>query len=274
MTSSPALRRFDFDDDEALDSVEVPAAVVCARCGRPDCPGCEPIDETTLPSGVISIVPWERPGQSAWTRLWATARSATRSAPQFFQSLPPGETAPALLYAVVSELCAVSSWALTLAAILAALAPDVALRLLMNGQGQTILMRVFLVATFGFTTVLVVGHVVYGFALDVGVQRVGGRSHRSQALRYGLYTTGWDILTSPLGFVVSLFAEGPKATLALVPLSVEVPGRAATAFLRGIYRLEEPQLGRARRYGTMVAVAVSVAAAFVVLALLMVSIIV
>jgi len=163
---------------------------------------------------------------------------------------------------------------LLLAVVLAALSPEVALALLMDGQGQTILLRLFLVATIGFTTVLVVGHVVYGLALDVGVQRVGGRSHRSQALRYGLYTTGWDILTSPLGFVVSLFADGPKAALALIPLSVEVPGRAATAFLRGIYRLEEPRLGRARRHGTMVAVAVSVAAAFVVLALLMVSVIV
>ncbi len=273
MSSPPAARRVEPGDDDSLDTVEVPAAVVCARCGRPDCPGCEPLDETTLPSGVISIVPWERPGLSAWARLWATARAATRSAPAFFQNLPPGATGPATLFAIVSELCAVASWSIVLVGLAAALAPQLTLQLISHGATQLILLRLFLVGTLGFTAVLVVGHLVYGYALDVGVQRQGGRSHRSQALRYGLYSTGWDILTSPIGFVVSLVFEGPKAALSLIPLSIEVPGRAATAFLRGIYKLEEPGLGRARRYGTMVAVAVSVAAAFVVLALLMVAII-
>ena len=273
MSHPPAARRREIDDDDAIDSVEVPAAVVCARCGRPDCPGCEPLDETTLPSGVISIVPWERPGQSAWKRLWATARSATRSAPQFFQSLPPGQLGPAVLFAVVSELCAVCSWGLLLALLLAAPSPQLAIRLLADGQAQLILMRLFLIGTLGFTAVLVIGHLVYGLALDVGAQRVGARSHRSQALRYGLYSTGWDILTSPLGFIVSLFAEGPRAALALLPLSIEVPGRAATALLRGIYKLEQSRLIRARRYGTTVAIAASVAAAFVVLALLMLAVV-
>lgn len=273
MSSPPAARRHVLDDDESIDSVEVPAAVVCARCGQPDCPGCEPIDETTLPSGVISIVPWERPGQSAWKRLWATSRAATRSAPQFFQSLPPGNVGAAVLFAVVSELCAVCSWGLVLAGVLAVPSPQLAMQLLTDGQAQLILLRLFLIGTLGFTAVLVVGHLVYGLALDVGAQRVGARSHRSQAMRYGLYSTGWDILTSPLGFVVSLFAEGPKAALALVPLSIEVPGRAATALLRGVYKLDQPRLVRAKRYGTTVAVAVSVAAAFVVLALLMLAVI-
>ncbi|MFW5739625.1 MAG: hypothetical protein ACOC1F_04600, partial [Myxococcota bacterium] len=65
-----------------------------------------------------------------------------------------------------------------------------------------------------------------------------------------------------------VFAEGPKAAIALVPLSIDVPSRASTALLRGIYKLEPPKLVRARRFGTTIAVAVSVAAAFVVLAML------
>lgn len=265
---SPALRPVEAGEDEAIDCVEVPAAVVCARCGRPDCPGCEPIDETTLPSGVISIVPWERPGPSVWARLWATARATTRSAPQFFQSLPPGDHGPAVIFAVVSELVAVTSWLMVLAALLAALDPHVALRLLSDAEAQMILLRVFLVAVLGFCTVLVIGHAVYGLALDAGARRMGGRPHRSQALRFGLYSAGWDILTSPLGFIVSLFSEGLRPALSLVPMSIDVPGRAATAFLRGIYKLEDLPLKRARQFGTSIAVASSVAAAFVVLALL------
>jgi hypothetical protein len=260
-------------DEDALDSVEVPAAVVCARCGQPDCPGCEPLDETTLPSGVISIVPWERPGQSAWTRLWSTARASTRAAPQFFQSLPPGDHAPGVLFAVVSELCAVASWALLLAGVLAIPFSGFWLQLLMDPNGQMLLLRVVLVGTIGFTAVLVTGHVVYGLALDAGARRHGGRSHRSQAMRFGLYSTGWDLLTSPLGFVVSLIAEGPRAAFALVPLSVDAPGLAATAFLRGVYKIEGPAASRVRRIGAVIAIASSVFTAFLVLALLIAAVV-
>ncbi len=272
MTSHPALRKV-VPDEDAFDSVEVPAAVVCARCGQPDCPGCEPLDETTLPSGVISIVPWERPGQSAWTRLWATARATTRAAPQFFQSLPPGDHAPGVLFAVVSELLAVVSWALVFAGVIVVPAWGFWATLLMDPNAQMTLVRVVLVGTIGFTSVLVTGHVVYGLALDAGARRVGGRLHRSQALRFGLYSTGWDLLTSPLGFLVSLIAEGPRAALALVPLSVDVPGRAATAFLRGVYQIEGSAVSRVRRIGAAVAITSSVLTAFVVLAVLIAAVV-
>jgi len=272
MASRPALRQVGYHED-VLDSVEVPAAVVCARCGKPDCPGCESLDETTLPSGIISIVPWERPGQSTWVKLWLTARATTRSAPQFFQSLPPGDHAPAFLFAVVAELCAVVSWALLLGVLLVLPAPDVALRWLADPHGQMILLRVFLVGTLGFTAVLVVGHAVYGAALDAGARRAGARSHASQALRYGLYAAGWDLLTSPLGFIVALVGEGPRAAAGLVTVSMGLPGRAATAFLRGIYRLEDPGLTHARNHGTAVAVGLSVVGAVAVLVLLVAAVV-
>jgi hypothetical protein len=265
MGLQPAIRPVDPVDEEALDSVEVPAAVVCARCGRPDCPGCESLEENTLPSGVISIVPWERPGMSAWSRIWSTARAATRAAPQFFESLPPGDLGPAIRFAVLSELAAIVSWTLVLSLLLIAIAPSLAWSVLQHPRGQAIALRLLLVGTLGFTTVLVGGHLLYGLALDTGARRCGARPHRSQAMRYGLYSTGWDILTSPIGFLVSLVGEGPRATAALVPLAVDVPGKAATAFLRGIYKLDEPALGRARRFGTAIAVVASVVSAVIVL---------
>ena len=61
-------------DDPGLDFVEVPAAVVCASCGKPDCAGCLDVAETTNASGVVAIIPWERPGLGWLTRLGATAR--------------------------------------------------------------------------------------------------------------------------------------------------------------------------------------------------------
>jgi len=42
------------------DAFDVPAAVLCAVCGQADCSGCSPADEQA--SGVMAIVPWERPG--------------------------------------------------------------------------------------------------------------------------------------------------------------------------------------------------------------------
>src|SRR5689334_16149532 len=72
-------------DDEAIDSFfEVPAAVLCAYCGEGDCPGCAVAEEQG--SGVIAIVPWERPGAGVWPRLWATARATTHGAEAFFSA--------------------------------------------------------------------------------------------------------------------------------------------------------------------------------------------
>src|SRR5215813_12660054 len=82
-------------DDGALDWADVPAAVVCAFCGKPDCSGCIAVEEPTNASGVVAILPWERPGLGLVTRLWATARLATLSHREMFASLPEGALRPA-----------------------------------------------------------------------------------------------------------------------------------------------------------------------------------
>ena len=97
-------------DEEAVDSIDVPAAVVCALCGRGDCPGCIE-DERTGASGVIAIIPWERP-QSPWqTRFFATVQATTRGAEGFFCAMPDGAVSPALRFAVLAETFAVASTA-------------------------------------------------------------------------------------------------------------------------------------------------------------------
>ena len=98
----------------------MPATVVCAHCGDADCPGC--LNEITR-SGVVAVVPWERPGTSSWTRLWATARATTFDADRFFETLPDGPLAPALRFAVISEMIASTAMGLLLFVPLAVLAP-------------------------------------------------------------------------------------------------------------------------------------------------------
>src|SRR5450432_2584039 len=94
-------------DDSAFDLIEVPAAVVCAACGNPDCAGCG-VEEPTHASGVMAIIPWERPGVGLLRRLWQTSYLATTHARTFFGSLPEGDMSAALAFALVCETVAVS----------------------------------------------------------------------------------------------------------------------------------------------------------------------
>ncbi len=260
-------------EEDGVDSIEVPAAVVCARCGKPDCLGCEPLDDTTLPSGVVAIVPWERPGASAWTRLWSTAGLVTRSSPQFFRALPKGEAAPATMFAVVSELAAIGSSAVVLMMLVAALAPSFVSTLLSTAPGQAIAARLLLVGVPGFAAIMILAHVTLGLAMNHASVRLGGKNRKSQAMRFGLYSTGWDLMTSPFGLLVSLFAEGPRSVVSLLPLSVGVASHAALAFARGVLQLDEAGALQARRFGTRVAMAftfASVALLLLILAILIV----
>ena len=54
-------------DEGALELSEVPATVVCATCGLPECNF--DIDLLSSFSGVMAIVPWEWPGGTVLSRL-------------------------------------------------------------------------------------------------------------------------------------------------------------------------------------------------------------
>jgi hypothetical protein len=218
------------------DFVEVPAAVVCALCGDPDCMGCA---EERSRSGVIAIVAWERPGP-ALARLWATAKSASVSAEAFFEALPDGPIMPALRFAFFAELVASASMLAMFAGI--AFALFALLGILPDGMSLSIALRVALVAVFGLTTLLVAAHATHGLALDKGARRVSsGDPKWSRALRFGLYAAGWDLVLGPVGFVVLLFREGPKAAFGLARVALRLPTRSSLAFLRGAYRIEPDQ---------------------------------
>src|ERR1041384_3129252 len=99
-------------DEGALELAEVPATVVCATCGLPEC-NCE-VDRPSAFSGVVAIVPWERPGSTLLTRLWAPAKLGALSPGAFFSALPPGGVAAPLAFAVLAELLAALGLSATL----------------------------------------------------------------------------------------------------------------------------------------------------------------
>jgi hypothetical protein len=237
-------------NDELLDS-EVPAAVVCAHCGDADCPGC--LEEQTR-SGVVAVVAWERPGTGAMTRLWATARATTLDAERFFESLPDGPMAPALRFAVVSEVLASGAMAVAALVPIALIAPGWLGQSLLHETAAVV--RLAVAGVPGLAALLVAAHVAHGWALDLGARRSGVRGATSRAVRFGLYSAGWDLVIGPLGVVIVGLMEGFRAARSVASVGLGLPGRSARAFLRGCYRLEGPSAAGALR-ASYVAAAIS-----------------
>lgn len=248
--------------EEPPDIFDVPAAVLCARCGQPDCAGCEdPADEG---SGVVAIVPWERPG-GTWKRLWGTARATTLSAETFFAALPDGPVRPAASFAVLAELLAVASIFLVLVPLVALALPGLAAAIVSDPGVRSRAVFWTAVAIPSLAVWMVIAHAAHGYALDIGARRAGGRSQKRRALRFGLYACGWDLMSGPFGAIAAAFAEGRKAAGAALSASMRVPTRATIALLQGVYQLSPTAMPVARRFATIGAGVVTVVSAILVL---------
>jgi hypothetical protein len=248
------------DGDELADS-EVPAAVVCARCGNADCPGCA---HEGYRSGIVAVVPWERPGVSAPQRLWATARAATFDAERFFESLPDGPIDSAIGFAVASEMIAVSTMGIALLVPLGLLAPSWMRHVLVDRWA--LLLRLLVAGAPLIGTLLVFAHLAHGWALHLGARRSVPHSRSRRALRFGLYSTGWDLVIGPIGGIVALFKNGPGAALSIAGLAQGLPTRSAKAFLRGCYGLSGDAARGALRASMVAAIAVTLVGAIAVVA--------
>jgi len=254
VSDRPLLR-----EDDAFD---VPATVVCALCGDADCPGCA--NERSR-SGIVSIVAWERPGP-ALGRMWSTARSASMEAEPFFATLPDGPIAPALRFALLSELFAAASMLVLWASFAAALAPSWLAHLVLDPAARTTTLRTVLLGVPALAGMLVLAHAAHGLALDVGARKVGARSAKRRALRFGLYATGWDVVIGPLGAVVLGIRGGLHSAFGVSQLAVGLPGRSARAFLRGAYGLDGASAARAIRTSHVTAIVVTLLGAIAILA--------
>ena len=222
-------------DDSAFDLIDVPAAVVCASCGNPDCSGCG-VEEQTNASGVMAIIPWERPGVGLLRRLWQTSHLATTHARSFFGSLPDGDLSAALAFAFVCETVAVSGLGLGASALALALLPDLpSLMLSDHALGMTIVRGVSFGALLLIVAMVSV-HAAHGVALDFAARRYGARK-RGRGLRFGLYACGWDLITLPFGLIALALLEGLPAARRALPLGLTAPLQSAEAYLAGVHGL-------------------------------------
>lgn len=254
------------EDDAAFD---VPAAVLCAFCGEADCMGgCS--HENEQGSGVVAIIPWERPGTSVWSRLWATATASTQGAQTFFAALPDGEIPPAMRFAILAETLAVVSMIALFVPLAAIALPNLALEVMVNPALRFSALCSFAIGVPVLAAWMVFAHATHGAALDVGARRHGGRPQRRRAVRFGLYACGWDLMAGPLGAAMLLSSKGYRAMAELVGFSVHVPGNASRAFLEGVYGLPADAAARAQKSGSMSAVMLAILSGFGVVTLILI----
>ncbi len=240
-------RRFEENDETRIasvpperpsspDLVDVPAAVICVFCGDTDCPGCDGAHEER--SGIVAIVPWERPGVPMLARLWSTARATTLDAESFFETMPDGPLMPALRFAALAELLASTAALVAFLVVALAVAPAWVAHLALDPSARSIAARLLVLGLPAFAGLLVVAHVAHAWSIDVGAKRQGARGDRSRALRFGLYACGWDLVMGPVGAIVVAIKDGARAALGLAGRLSGLPTRATFAFLRGCYRLD------------------------------------
>jgi hypothetical protein len=233
-------------DHALLELSDVPAAVVCAACGQPDCPGCLALEESTHASGVVAIVPWERPGLSVLSRLWATARLATLSPREMFSGLPDGGLRAPLTFGILAEALAVAGLAPVFVG-LTLVAPDIVKVALNDPAVREFLLRAGSIAGPALALLMVALHVVHGVAIDRAARRAGSRK-RGRGVRFGLYSCGWDLVTLPLGLLAVALGDGPSAAGRALAAALTTPSLATRAYLGGCHALDHARARSAARH--------------------------
>ena len=256
-------REFRTREDAIDDSIDVPAAVICATCGDAACTGCE---HELSRSGIVAMVAWERPGTPVLSRLWATARATTMTGDTFFELLPDGPIGPALRFALTVELIAALGFVVSAVPFVFLIAPTWLKHIVLDGGARDVAMRVGVMGVPSLAVLLVAAHAAHGLALEHGARKAGGKGARSRALRFGLYASGWDLVLGPMGAVILAFKEGIGASLRMLTLGVGLPGRCTRAFLRGCYGLQGDRAERANRSASLAAVLATIVGAFAILA--------
>jgi hypothetical protein len=193
--------------------------------------------------------------------LWKTAHSSVVEGEAFFSGLADGALGRAFGFAFVCELLAVGSlvavWALSTYAV----APDLIVALWYDDDLRVPVFATLALCVPGLASTMVLLHVVWGAGVELGLRLQGEPVRLSHALRYALYSCGWDLLTSPRGLCAAAFTRGPAQGFRDVRAAVRVPRIATRAFLTGARRLTDDQARRAVWTGAAITGALIVSAA-------------
>jgi hypothetical protein len=231
-------------DEGALELSEVPATVVCATCGLPEC-NCES-DRPSAFSGVVAIVPWERPGGTVMSRLWATAKLGTLSPAPFFSALPPGGLLSPFLFGLLAETLSALGLCATVGGVALLVLPAIGGELVRNPELRSIVLRAAAWGIPGLASAMVLLHAAHGVALDAAARKEGSR-RIGRGLRFGLYACGWDLVTLPLGLLLLSATDGPVTALRHSARGLTAPNSAALAYLAHVHHFERDVATRVSR---------------------------
>jgi hypothetical protein len=231
-----------------LDDTDVPAAVVCAACGRPDCTGCIP--EPTANRRATGT-PWEQNTVPPFRRLWRTAILATVDGEAFFGELGDGSLAAALGFALLCEFCAIASLAALWVPISYVLVPGFVQSVFWSVPHRHLAALGVFVAVPLLAILMVLLHVLWGTSLEFGLRLSGAEPRAGHCLRYALYSCGWDLVTSPFGFTAGWMSSGFRGAARELRAAVRIPRFATRAYVARARSLSE---AKARRALTLAAI--------------------
>ncbi|MEZ4229712.1 MAG: hypothetical protein R3B89_11120 [Polyangiaceae bacterium] len=230
---------------EEIELTDVPAAVV-------EIPQLDDFDHG---SGVVVIVPWERPLQSFWQRLWNTSKLTTQHGQTFFARFPDGDLVSAARFALTAEAIAVSGLCLVVGPVLWFAVPGLSQVAEQDPVLGGLLLRTIVAGVPTLAIAMAVLHGLYGLGLDLAARREGARGRLGHALRFGLYSAGWDLVTMPLGLIALALSDGVKSAGAVARNTWLLPRTCSQAFLCGIYGLSKECAQRAHRAAMLSTVA-------------------
>jgi hypothetical protein len=222
------------------DDADVPATVLCTICGRTDCVGCTAPERPSTPG-----TPWEERRLPVWRRLWQTARLATMEGESFFGGLGDGSVPAALGFALSCELLAIASLAVAWLPVVYALVPGFVEALFADEARRGLAIAALTCAVPALAIVMVMLHVLWAGGLELGLQITGAPARPSHCLRYALYSCGWDLVTSPVGFAAGWTSGGLGSAAAELRTAVRIPRLATFAYVGRARKIPDAQARRA-----------------------------
>ena len=82
-----------------------------------------------------------------------------------------------------------------------------------------------------FSAGLLTIHIIWVCSQEFGVKRAGGIAQYKDAIIFGLYACGWDLLTSPAGLLLAAIYRSLFAGLPLIRTASRAPKLATAAHL-------------------------------------------
>jgi hypothetical protein len=226
---------------ESSDESDVPAAVVCAVCGKADCAGCSVERKPRSAGGT----PWELGNEPPLRRLWRTAVMTTVDGEAFFGDLDDGSVVAAFGFAISCELCAIASLAAVWVPLSYAFVPGLIESIFFVGEHRGLAAAGVVASVPLLAMLMVLLHVLWGTSLELGLRVSGAEPRAAHCLRYALYSCGWDLVTSPFGFMAGCVSSGVRGATRELQAAIRIPRFATRAYVGRARRLSDAKARRA-----------------------------